>query len=62
MLIAHSYTTIDEHPTRAELIDSKSKPGGFSQKLKVLPLTWFYGGKELADNPFIPRVEEPATP
>ena len=62
VLIAHSYTTMDEHPTRAELIDSKSKPGGFSQKLKVLPLTWFYGGKEPAENPFLPRAEAPATP
>ena len=62
VLIAHSYTTMDEHPTRAELIDSKSKLGGFSQKLKVLPLTWFYGGKEPAENPFLPRAEAPATP
>ena len=36
--------------------------GGINQKLKVLPLTWFYGGKELADNPFLPRAHEPASP
>ncbi len=39
------------------------KPAGYPiQKLKVLPLTWFYGGKEPADNPFLPRAHEPATP
>jgi len=36
--------------------------GGINQKLKVLPLTWFYGGKEPADNPFLPRAHEPASP
>ena len=40
----------------------KSKEGGFSQKLKVLPITWFYGGKAPAENPFLPRAEAPATP
>lgn len=62
VLIAHTYSVYEEHPTRAELILSSRKEGGFNQKLKVLPLTWFYGGKEPADNPFLPRVYEPASP
>ena len=51
VLIAHTYSVYEQHPTRAELILSSRKPGGFNQKLKVLPLTWFYGDKEPADNP-----------
>jgi len=62
VLIAHTYSVYEEHPTRAELILSSRKKGGFNQKLKVLPLSWFYGGKEPADNPFLPRVDEPAKP
>ena len=62
VLIAHTYSVYEEHPTRAELVLSSRKDGGFNQKLKVLPLTWFYGGKEPADNPFLPRAREPARP
>ena len=62
VLIAYTYSVYEEHPTRAELILSSRKEGGFNQKLKVLPLTWFYGGKEPADNPFLPRAHEPASP
>jgi len=59
VLIAHTYSYYEEHPTRAELVNSQTK--GVNQRLKVLPLTWFYGGKEPADNPWLPRVDEPAT-
>lgn len=38
------------------------KPGDYNGKLKALPVTWFYGGKEPADNPFLPRALEPAQP
>ena len=62
VLIAHTYSIYEEHPTRAEMIYSSQKEGGFNQKLKVLPLNWFYGGKEPADNPFLPRAHEPAQP
>ena len=65
VLVAYSYQYGDEHPTRAEFIPSRTREGGtreFDQKLKVLPLSWFYGGKEPADNPFLPRAYEPATP
>ena len=50
------------HPTRAELILSSQKEGGFNQKLKVLPLTWFYGGKEPADNPVLARIYDHGNP
>ena len=62
VLIAHTYSVYEEHPTRAELILSSRREGGFNQKLKVLPLTWFYGGKQPADNPFLPSAYEPAKP
>ena len=62
VLIAHTYSMYEEHPTRAELILSSRKEGGFNQKLKVLPLSWFYSGKEPADHPFLPKAYEPAKP
>lgn len=62
VLIAHTYSVYEEHPTRAELILSSRKEGGFNQKRKVLPLSWFYGGKEPVDNPFLPKAYEPAKP
>ena len=62
VLIAHTYSMYEEHPTRAEHILSSRREGGFNQKLKVLPLTWFYGGKEPADNPFLPQAYGPARP
>ncbi len=49
-------------PREARLFSSRDKEGAPNQKLKVLPLTWFYGGKEPADNPFLPRAHEPASP
>ena len=62
VLIAHTYSTYAEHPTRAELLLSNRPQGSTNQKLKVLPLTWFYGGKEPADNPFLREAYEPAKP
>ena len=62
VLIAHTYTIYEDHPTRAVMEMSSRKEGTFNQKLKVLPLPWFYGGKEPADNPFLPRDYEPAQP
>ena len=58
VLITHTYSVYEEHPTRAELILSSQKEDGFNQKLKVLPLTWFYGGKEPSDNPVLARIYE----
>ena len=62
VFIAHTYSEYEEHPTEARLILSNEKEGHFNQKLKVLPLKWFYGGKDPADNPFLPRAYEPAQP
>jgi len=47
VLIDYQYTTYEEHPTRAELI---IHPG---RRLKVLPVSWFYGGKEPVNNPHL---------
>ena len=69
VLIAHTYTPYIEHPTDAQLIydtadEFVDKPTGKSlcQKLKVLPLKWFYGGKDPANNPFLETAYEPAKP
>ena len=32
------------------------------QTMKIMPLKWFYGGKEPADNPFLKKAYEPAKP
>ena len=63
VFIATTYSMYEEHPSKAELIlTKKSGKGANNQKLKILPLKWFYGGKEPADNPFLPRAYEPAQP
>jgi len=64
VLIAHTYSPYDDHPTRAEISRSKTDKDGntIDQKLKVLPLKWFYGGKEPAGNPFLKEAYEPARP
>ena len=62
VLVAYTYSVYEEHPTKAQLVLSRDKDGAPNQTLKVLPLSWFYGGKEPADNPFLPRAQEPASP
>ena len=62
VLIAHTYSTFDDEPDKASVYRSSNRDEMFNQKLKVLPLTWFYGGKEPADNPFLPKAYEPAQP
>ena len=62
VLVAYTYSYYEGHPTEARIVLSREKEGATNQKLKVLPLSWFYGGKEPADNPFLPRADEPATP
>jgi hypothetical protein len=62
VFIAHTYSRHEPDPAQAQLVLSRSREGGFNQKLKILPLTWFYGGKEPADNPFLDRAYEPARP
>jgi hypothetical protein len=41
---------------------NRTEEGAPNQKQKVLPLSWFYGGKEPADSPFLKRTQEPAQP
>ncbi|MBM3934924.1 MAG: exo-alpha-sialidase [SAR202 cluster bacterium] len=64
VLVAHTYTGYedDEHEARLLLVGGGrgSVPGSFNQKLKVLPLEWFYGGKKPADNPFLKWAHEAA--
>jgi hypothetical protein len=60
VLIAYTYSYYEEHATKAQMVSSREK--GLDQKLKVLPLSWFYGGKEPADNPMLKEAYEPAKP
>jgi hypothetical protein len=62
VIIAYTYTQYEPHPTRAELIARWKQEDGINQKQKVLPLSWFYGGKQPADNPFLPMAHAPAQP
>jgi len=50
VLIVYNYRYYEEHPTRTELVLKGA------ERIKVLPLTWFYGGKEPGNNPFLPRA------
>ena len=62
VLIAHTYTVFQEHPTLADMVQSSKGEGAVNQKLKVLPLKWFYGGKEPTDNSHLHEAYEPAKP
>ena len=62
VFITTSYHVYEDHPSKAQLVLRKSGEGVMNQKLKILPMKWFYGGKEPADNPFLPRAHEPASP
>jgi len=62
VLVTHTYTSYEDHPTKAQLCTDTRRLGANNQKLKVLPLKWFYGGKEPADNPFLKQAYEPAKP
>ena len=61
ILISHTYTRYERHPERAELVRTGGDDGSNS-RLKVLPLTWFYGGREPADNPDLNDIEHAAHP
>ena len=51
VFLAYRYTRYREHPEYAQLVGSSENQGayGFILKLKVFPLSWFYGGKKPAD-------------
>ena len=58
VLVGYGFVTLEEHPTRAQLIRSTRDESAHRSKIKVLPLTWFYGGKEPADSLELPRAAE----
>ena len=64
VLITHTFSSYEDAPTTAQIIRNPTDDGGtiINQKLKVLPLNWFYGGKEPANNPFLKEAYEPARP
>jgi hypothetical protein len=62
VLVAYTYSEYEEDEAQARLMLSSQKPDSFNQKLKVLPLNWFYGGKAPAANPFLREVSAPAKP
>jgi predicted neuraminidase len=62
VLIAHTFNTWEADPAKAVL--ERKGPQGSNQKLKVLPLKWFYGGRQPAENPALQRFQQyqPAKP
>ncbi|MFB3902392.1 MAG: sialidase family protein [Acidobacteriota bacterium] len=62
VLVAYTYSTYLEDPVKGQLTSSGDQPGGFNQILKVLPIRWFYGGKEPAENPTLQELYQPAKP
>ena len=58
VLVAHTYGRFAEDPAKAQLVSAES----YNQVLRVLPLKWFYGGKEPAANPQLKAAYEPAKP
>ena len=50
VFVTHNCRYFEEHPTEARLVVRHIV------KLKVLPLSWFYGGKKPANNPELPRA------
>lgn len=55
VLVAHTYSRFEEDPAKAQLVSAES----YNQVVRVLPLKWFYGGKEPAGNP---QLKDPTTP
>lgn len=69
VLVTHSYQgKYEEHPTLAQVNATGTgqmhpETGApMCQYVKILPLKWFYGGKEPADNPYLKTAYEPAKP
>ncbi len=57
-----SRAIFEDHPTRADVVQSSEGEDAINQKLKVLPLNRFYGGREPSDNSFLKEAYEPAKP
>lgn len=64
VFIAYPYNEWEEHPTKAQLVPKlfEGSAPSAQQKFKVLPLNWFYGGKEPADHPYLAQAYAPAKP
>ncbi len=62
VIVAHTEIHCEQSPTHAQITAIHRQAGGYNQKQKVLPLTWFYGGKQPADNPFLKTAYKPAKP
>ncbi len=62
VIVSYGYITYKMHPTRAQWIINRNEEPSYRTKIKILPLNWFYGGKEPADNPFLTRASDPALP
>ena len=63
VIVAHSYHGLFKpHPTEAKLVSDGTGVPGCGQQRKILPLKWFYGGKQPADNPFLKEAYAPAKP
>jgi len=60
VIVTHTYSDYTEHPSEARLV--RSAPSDGNQMQKVLPLSWFYGGKQPADNPTLASIYEAAKP
>ncbi len=61
ILVSHTYTKYERHPERAELVRTGGDDDSNS-RLKVLPLSWFYGGREPVDNPDLNDLDHAAHP
>jgi hypothetical protein len=62
VLVAHTYSLWEDDAVSARLVQGSRTAGGFNQKLKVLPLKWFYGGKAPSPNPYLKEAYQPAKP
>jgi hypothetical protein len=62
VFIAHTFNTWEADSGKAVM--ERGGPQGSNQKLKILPLKWFYGGKQPAENPALQRFQQyqPAIP
>jgi hypothetical protein len=58
VLITHTYSNFEEDPVKAQMVNR----GSFNQVVRVLPLKWFYGGKEPAENPTLLKIHGAAKP
>ncbi|MBI2496443.1 MAG: exo-alpha-sialidase [Opitutae bacterium] len=63
VIVAYTYGTFEDEPDKARQYVTSTRPGKkINQKQKVLPLKWFYGGKEPAKNPQFKDALAPAKP